>query len=455
MPGNVYIRVHRRQAAHRRRTQGLGSRLAKAGLALGAVLIATSVVREVFLEFLDQPPSSWAAGAAGLVLRLGLVVVGLAAIDAYDAVLRGQDRDVLGLLPVEPGAVIAAALWGLFWRRWWTVPACAVLVAPLWIEAGIAVWGAVVGALLCVQILAWPLSVLVFLVAVHVADSPATAPALDLLRGANPRQQAAFIYAPGAVLVLATGALWLAVVATRALAVGDPMGLVSLLPILGIALVAALALPAVARSAWFRAGSVLAEIDASWAALDATDLDVSRVVYLEWTVRFFPRSWRRRVLHDLRHGWRGRRSWISGAWVLGLAAAAVGWTEHSDGPARALIVACLGIAVVATIIFAMDRDEPEFLRWWLPAGTGSRAGARGVAVMLWVQPLAGLAGLAAWVFGGLGALGSVWVAVQVVGALLIGLALLTARLGRAGPWAYAPAAAAVVLCTALISGGAP
>jgi hypothetical protein len=455
MIGNPYLRAQRLQARHRRRAIGVAGALARVGLGLGAAALGALLLERAFLGFLDESGAAVADGLGAVVIRLGLLLTALAALDGYEAVLRGEDRPVLSLLPVEPGAVVAASLVGLAARRWWTTPACAILLVPVLVRAGPMAWTVAVAALLGVQLLAWPVAIATYLIAVDAARSPALAPVLEALRGQNPRELAAFLYAPGAVVVAVAGGLWAASAGVSGALRGEGLALawLAVAPVLGAGV--ALALPALGRRAWFRAGTVLSDIDARHAALSARDEAAALHVYLDWAVRFLPLAWRRAALHDLRHGWRGRRVWLSGAWLAGLAAAGVGWTEDPAGPGRAAVVATLGIALVASVVFAMVRDEPEFLRWWLPPGPAPREIVRAVVVLMWSAPTLAFAAVVAAFFAGFSAAGLVVGVGLTAATALAALAVATSRAGRAGPWLYLPAAAGVVLGVAALASGAP
>ena len=454
MVANPYIRVRARQAAHRRRAVGPLGLVLRPVASVVALGLITLVVRRVFFGFIDEGAAALAAGTAGATLRLGLVITAITAIDAYDAVVRGEDRDVLALLPVEPGRVVIAALVGLVGRRWWTIPSAAVLLAPIAAAdpGGPVAWAASVAGVAAVQLFAWPLAVAVYLLAVDAAESRGLASTLDAVRGQNPRELAAFLYAPGVVLAVAGAALWASSEGAAAVVRGEAAAALWFVPAPVVGAGIAFSLPALGRRAWFRAGTVLADIDARYAALTERDGASSTHVYLDWAVRFLPATWRRRALFELRHGWRGRRAWISGAWILGFAGAAAGWTEHAAGPARALVVATLAVAVVGSVTFALERDEPEFLRWWLPPGPGPRGVVRAIVVLAWAAPAIVLPALAAGFFGGWAPLALVAALGTGAGAALVAAAVVTARLGRVGPWLYAPAAAGVVLAVAGASG---
>lgn len=400
------------------------------------------MVRGVFLDFLGESTAVVGQGLSGMVLRLGLVLVGMAAIDMYGALLRSEDRDILAILPVEPVAVVLAAIGRLILRRVWVVPACGVLLVPVALEVGIWPWLLAVAGLISVQVFAWPAAACTLLLSVYVSESTRWAPILDLIRGPNPREQAAFLYAPGIVLVVSALILFASMSAVAGAISGHSSALLLLLigPAIGVGL--GLLVPRLARGAWLRAAVVTTEIDARWEALRDHDEASRGAVYLDWSVRFFPPSWRRRLRHELRHGWRGRRAWLMAAWVLGLAGAAAGWTEAATGPVRALSVAVLGVALVASVTFALERDEPPFLRWWLPDGPGPRHLLRALAVLLWVQPVVVLSAVPVGLFAGLEGFGLALLVGQTYAMALAFWAVVSARLGALGPVVYAVVALA-------------
>ena len=231
---------------------------------------------------------------------------------------------------------------------------------------------------------------------------------------------------------------------------GEPLGwaLIAIGPAIGVGV--SFALPALARRSWFRASAVISEIDAAYAGL--VDGESERLhVYLDWALRFLPGSLRRDALKDLRHGWRGRRLWLSGAWLLGILAAAAGWTSDPSGPGRALVVAVLAAALVASVALVLELDEPEFLRWWLPSDPLKSALARFFVVLAWAQPAVVPPAVVTVLMTG-------WPAgLQVLGlgegglVLVTGASLLCSRLGRTGPWVYGPVA--LVIVAGLVLGG--
>lgn len=390
--------------------------------ALVAVGLSVPLVDQVFLRWLDAPSQHHAEAMEALLLRTGIVVVGWIAVDVYDALVRGGDRDVLGIWPIDPATTVRFELLRLARARVPWIAAVAVLLGPIAAVDPI-LWALGVAHSVGIGVLAIAASAVGILLAVRLAEAPAARPWLDLVRGNNHPAQAAFLYAPGAVLLGCGAFIQAAAVGVTWVRAGDPLGVLLLAAPLPAAVACGTAVPGLARGTWFQAGSVMAEVDARYALIE--DRTEALRVYLDWAVRFLPASVGLWALKDLRHGWRVRRTWLVGAWLVGLAALVAAWTRDPSGPGRAAAIATLGCWAVGSVGVLLERDEPEFLRAWLPPGGMARWGGRAAAVGLWVQPVVWLGALGAAARQGLGA-----------GALVLGAGELTAAL----------AAGAVVLC---------
>ncbi|HHO50317.1 MAG TPA: hypothetical protein ENK18_05450 [Deltaproteobacteria bacterium] len=293
-------------------------------------------------------------------------------------------------------------------------------------------------------------SAVVHLLAVAVAEDPRWSGLLDLTRGSNPRAQAAFIYAPGVVLIGSGLLAQRAAHGVGAAAAGDVVGWLELGLPFGVAALCLLPLPRLARSQWFRGAAVVADIDARYAAL--LDPEEASRVYLDWIVRFLPASLARHALNDLRHGWRMRRTLITGAWLVAILAFAAGWTETAAGPGRAAVLVVLGTFAVAANGVLLARDEPPFLRMWLPPPGIPGALARAVVLALWGAPI-GLGGaLAVWISRGPG--DALWV--LAAGGLALALSVPAAvgcgRLAERGMLVYGPLATVVAVALAAAVG---
>lgn len=406
-------------------------------LLAGAILVP--LVRPTFLWFLDQDPGTWGEGMHQVVFRAAVVVVGWLSLDVYGALIRGPGRDVLAVLPIDAAAVARAELIQVAASRWWLIPGAALVLSPVAVAGAPGLWAAAVLVVAGCFALGLTGSALAHLLAIRVAEDPRFAGLLDLVRGNNPRPQAAFLYAPGVVLVACGGLLGAASAAVPGVVAGDPKAvLFALSPFVGAAL-AWLPVPALAKRTWFRGSVVLSEIDARYATL--VDPTEAARVYLDWVVRYLPAGWRPYALNDLRHGWRARRTLISLAWLVGLVALGAGWTDAASGPARAAAVAVMGVFLVAGNGVLLARDEPAFLRVWLPTGGVSAVAARGVVLAAWTAPPVALATAAALFRHGWDAAGEVVGLGSVALTVAATLALACGRLRERGPAVYAPSAA--------------
>lgn len=416
-----------------------------------ATVLLVPFVRPVFLGFLDLPPDRWAEGMTQVTLRAGIGVVGWLAVDVYSAIVRGQDREILAVLPVDPGQVVRYEVLRVAVTRGWLLPAGAVLLAPVAAAGAPALWAVGVAVLLGAWLMGLAVSAAVHLLAIDVAESPRWAPLLDLIRGQNPRPQAAFLYAPGIVLTLCGLVVGWGATAGPTILAGDPVGLVPLVLPIPLAAAAWAQLDGLARSSWFRGSAVLAEIDARYAAL--ADRREALRVYLDWTVRWLPPRVAVRALKDLRHGWRARRTPVTGAWLVGLGAFVAGWTAAPEGVGRAAIVSVFGVWLVSAVGVLLAGDEPEFLEAWLPPGGAAAAFARIWVLLLWVQPCIWLGASAVLLRRGVADAAVVVGVGMLAGGLAVGVALLCGRLRHRGLVVYAPVATVAAAAFAAALGG--
>lgn len=414
---------------------------------LGVSALLLLVVQPVFLGFLAQP-DDLADGLQGIVLRLGIVLVGAVALDVYTALIRSPSRAVYDLHPVDAGQVVRFEVGRTALARWWMVPAAGVLLLPVLVAGHALGYGLALVALVGVWLLALTGSALTHLGAVWAAEAPAMEPLLDAVRGSNPRAQAAFLYAPGAALAACGGAVWLASVAVGQGAVGELTWLPALAVPFVFATLAWLPLARLGNATWARASAVLSDIDARYAVIEGESDDALRV-YLDWSVRFVPNPVRRYLLKDLRHGWRLRRTLITLSWLVAALGALAGWSVASASPLLALTVGVFGVAVVASNGVLMERDQPAFLRQWMPPDVGASLLARGLAVFLWLQVAIWLPLPVLWLRHGLG---DALVVSGGIGLAALGTAALAALCSRRpsiGLWLYLSLAATLV--TVLLS----
>lgn len=422
------------------------------GLPVATALVLIPLVRVLFLGFLDELRGTWSAGVEAVVLRGALVVIGWLSLDVYAALIRSPDRTVLSLLPVDTAAVVRAELLSVVAGRWWLVVGGAIVLAPIAWEGAALLWGLAVIVLLGAFAVGLTGSAMVHLLAVAIAEDPRWSGLLDFARGSNPRAQAAFIYAPGVVLIGSGLLAQRAAHGVGAAAAGDPLGGIELVLPFVVAGLCTLPLPRLARSQWFQGSAVVADIDARYAALE--DPEEANRAYLDWVVRYLPAPVACHALNDLRHGWRMRRTLITGAWLAGTLAFAAGWTEAEAGPVRVAVLVVLATFAVAANGVLLARDEPPFLRMWLPPPGVPGALARAVVLALWGAPIGLCGALSVWIRRG--SAEALWVlaiwALALIGAVVTSVGC--GRLADRGLLVYGPLATvlAVALAAAVGSG---
>ena len=383
MFGNPYFAAFVLRRRNRVRQLGVLGVASRSVPVVAAALVLTWLLRPVILGFLDGPQSGWSSGVEGICLRLGLLLVSVNAIAMYTALIRGPERDVLVTLPVNPVAVVRYQVLRVALEKSWVLLLCVTLMSPVAWEASGLLYGLSILGLCSTWTMSLFAAACVHLLAVDLAESPRYRGLLDLIRGSNPREQAAFIYAPGVVLLGMGGMVALMSAGVRQVSSGAWLGLLWLgLPLVFAALLAT-RLPNLARSSWFKASAVLSDIDARYSSLMAME-DGLRV-YMEWVCRALPSALSVYALKDLRYGWRARRPWLSGSWVLGLMGLIAGWTVASEGPSRALVVIIGSLALVGLVAVLAECDEPMFLKVWLPSGGLTRWAARFYVVFCWLQ----------------------------------------------------------------------
>ena len=451
---NPYWWAYTLRRAHRREHDGTLRTVLTGLIPLAVAAVLVPVVRPVFLGFLDEGSQALAPGLQGIVLRLGLLIVAVTALDVYAALIRSDERAILDLHPVDPEQVSRYLMGRTERERRWIPAAVAILLLPVAIEASVVGYTFSVIALAAVATMSFRASALMHLGAVGLAESEWAAPFLDLLRGSNPRAQAAFIYAPGAVLAATAGAVWLASLGVQFSLSNAPLGMVLvILPVL-IGGLASHYVGRVSQRSWFRASPILADIDARYSALEQED-DGLRV-YLEFTLRWLPERLALYVEKDLRHGWRLRRTGVTLAWAVGVLSALAGWSGSESAPVTSMVVGVLGVFALALNGVLMESYQPAFLREWLSVDKSAAMAARGIAVFGWLQAAVWLPLPVIWLrHGFLPAATSTGIvfACSIVAAVLVALC---SRRPRWGLWVYLPVVAGIagVVVTATRLGGA-
>ena len=385
---NPYRRAWSRRRRNRAKLDG-----AWAGLGilvpLGSAAGAAWLAKPVFMGFLVDP-DPW-VGAMGLALRLGWLCCAAMSIRTYSALVRSPERTILDAHPADPPRLLRYLTLRCGWEGLPLLLGAIVLTWPVFAagQAGLAL------AMAWVVLLGWSLGLLVglpvHLASVWVAESPALAGVLEVLRGSNPRLQTALIYAPGAVLLIGGVGTWFASVGVEALGKGVDGALWTIVPFALMAVAFAGTAP-LARRWHFRTTLLLAEIDARYAGLE--DAEEARWVYMQWTVRVLPVATHMHVLKELRHGWRGHRSWVSGAWAIGILAAIASWTDAAGALERSAALGGAGMVLLGGVGVRLATTNPMWLDQWLDVPARSVYPARFWAIFCWLQAIVFPAALA-------------------------------------------------------------
>lgn len=436
---NPHLLAWRRQVGNRRRVEGW-SAAAGTLAALGLVVAAGPVLRPVlfgFLEVADAVPE----GVGAVAMRLGVVNCGAMALFTYGAAVRTEDRRVLDLHPMRPEALTAYVLLRTAADRLPWLVASALVLLPVLLEGHVAAWALGAGVAAGGWLAGLGLGLPVNLGAVRAADAPALQGFLDAVRGSNPRAQAALLYAPGVVLAVGGLAVGLAADGATAVLRGHPAEAWRLgVPVLAGVVGLALSRRAVTL-AWVQATPLLAEIDAAWLRVD--DPEEARRVALEGAVRWLSPNLRPLVLKELRHGWRGHRGWISGAWGLGAVAALAAWSGDVGAVARAGALGTAGLVLVGGVGVRLATADPVWLDTWLELRGPRPLLARALAVFGWAQAVVAPATLAAAVRHGVGASLGLFGGLELAAVLMAVLAAAVGPLRGRGWSAYVPAGLAI------------
>lgn len=379
---NPYVHAWRQRRRNQRR-EGAWLQALQGWLPILALGAAGPVIRPVFMAWLEDP-SAVPSGVAGLSLRLGMLLAGAMSIGTYNALVRGPERAILDPFPAQPRALIRYLAMRTAWERASLPVGAAALLLPILLAGHPVAW------LLASSVAAggWFVGLMagftVHLGSVWAAESQALAGILNLIRGQNPQLQAALIYGPGVALGVGTAAVFGASEGARMVLAGQPLGALGLLIPVLVGFLAFLPAGGLAERYHFRTTLILAEIDAAY-AVEERDPEEARRVYLEWLVRVLPQSLHLEFLKELRHGWRGLRAWLTGAWGLGLIGLVSAWSSEPSAWGRTLAIAVAAQVAIACVGLRLSTTDPLWLDRTLPQSPRLRLSARALAIFAWLQ----------------------------------------------------------------------
>jgi hypothetical protein len=371
---NPYVQVHRRVRRNRGwRPTGLVT-VGSAGL---AVFLAGSQLLW-FLPASGAMPSTaeLAAGLTSVAVRIAVLVACAVLLHSYTDLVRGPDRAVLDVHPIRPAALVTAIAWRTARTRSYLVLVGAILLLPLALRGDVVAWLGGTALVCSAWLGALGVGFAVHLGGVWAASSPGMARLLDALRGDNPRMQAALIYAPGVGLLVVGVTLAIGSFGLEAALRGWAWGWTWLLLSPAVGLVAWTRVPRMAERHYVRASLILAEVDGEWASRETAD-EPSHV-YLERLGTGRPD-----LLRALRQGWRRLRLFGTAAWVVGIIAALVVWTDPQLD--RWMWVGGGSVLFIAAVGARLADGDPIWLNKALGVPTGRVAASRTTVAWLYAQ----------------------------------------------------------------------
>jgi len=291
------------------------------------------------------------SGIEQLSLRLGAFLAGLMALQTYTDIVRSPERDVISLHPLLPVFFLDAVAKRTVKKSVCWPIALAIVTFPLLFEGSFEAWFWILMILFSSWLGGIGLGYAVNLGSIWAARDQRMNPILDLVRGSNPKEQAAFIYAPGVALALLGIAIAFASGGARAALSGNPvLGSLVALPIVlgGIGFWWARTL---VERELVRGVAILAEIDAHW--IQATEDEDAGAVYLDWVAKNNPD-----LLRSLRQGWRSHRLYPNLSWGCGLLCALELWGGQVDDT---IIIGSAGIVILGTLPFRLAKGDPCWL----------------------------------------------------------------------------------------------
>jgi len=308
------------------------------------------------------------------LLRWALFISVAGAMYGHHLVVRHEDRPALVVLPIEPPSAVRFVLGD----------AVGLLPVVLAMSVSVAALVPTVGesaafGLIVLVVSAWASTqagAAGGLLAARVANSKRWAPLLDLVRGANPREQASFIYAP-ALVVGTVGAL----AGLAGAQAGELIGWVALTALLAVGIGARSLAGWLSRPDWYEITHVMASIEARYASLEPGEQ--RQEVFLQWGVRFLPGAWQRDALLTLRHGWRGLRPWVLGIQGIGVLAFAMAWTRDPTALSRVQGVVLFGAVAVGALLVRLQALTPPLLDRWLARSRFAQLMGRTAAGIGW------------------------------------------------------------------------
>lgn len=312
------------------------------------VALSSWLLMEDALQYLQTDLSS---KMEQILFRFAAILTSVMALQTYGDVVRSPILNIISIHPVLARPLLQAIVLQRMKRSWIWLASFWILLFPLLAINQFEIF-ALASVLLCGS---WVggigIGYAVNLASIWAARSPKMTEILDLARGQNSREQAAFIYAPGVALVIVGLALALAVGGLRASIEGNVLWSVFLLLPFLLGIVGYAVANALMEEEFLRVSSILTDIDAHWNAVE--EGEDPNAVYLDWMAQKNPE-----LLRVLRAGWREHRIYPVLAWCLGLFCSILFLTDRLAEMKGGVIVSCV---LLGTLSAQLAKGDPNWL----------------------------------------------------------------------------------------------
>ena len=134
MNTNPYWRAYKIRRRHQQRERGWFLAWIRLLPAAVALFVLAAAAEPVWLSFTESPVDDWRDGMQGALFRLGLLIVGMQSLRVYGALIRGDERLVLTLLPVVPGTVALYQVKRVAREGLWIALAAGVMLLPVMVQ---------------------------------------------------------------------------------------------------------------------------------------------------------------------------------------------------------------------------------------------------------------------------------------------------------------------------------
>ncbi len=350
------------------------------GITLASTLCAPFIFRSIASFIFHHDPYTL---FSNVIFRYSIVLSAITSLICYQDIIRDPLRSILDPHPIRGEHHFYFALLqntasktlpyvlsisGLFWPILIHKPELTNMFIGM-VVSFFSVWisSIFVGYAICLG-------------AISVTKNPKAQPYLDAIRGSNPREQAAFLYVPGASLFCMGICVSFSSTALGYLLQskgGVAMWFWVTCP-LGLGMIAFFAAKSWMNEFYAYGSLVRNDIDAQWNILDEQNKEgEDTLVYLEFLAKNRPE-----LRRNLRQGWREFRVWSVFAWLVGCIAAFYLWRDQSDVALQFSLFAVLWIAGLST---KLQNGDPSWLETQLTLPQFKIKTARAVVSFLYAQ----------------------------------------------------------------------